>query len=74
MLYQAQGRLDEAEPLYLRALEAQERTLGPSHPDTLLSLSNLADFYRAQGRLDEAESLLRRTVASEQSRDRSSLQ
>lgn len=73
VMHRSLGQLDEAEPLYLRALETQERILGPEHPDTLLSLNNLAVLYQAQGRLDEAESLLRRTVASDQSRDRSSL-
>ncbi len=34
-LYQAQGRLAEAEPLYKRALEGRERVLGKEHPDTL---------------------------------------
>ena len=34
-LYHAQGRYGEAEPLYKRALEANERVLGKEHPDTL---------------------------------------
>ena len=41
-LYQSQGRYDEAAPLYRRALEAKERTLGPEHPKTLTSVNNLA--------------------------------
>ncbi len=41
-LYQAQGRLAEAEPLYKRALEALERVLGKEHPHTLTSVNNLA--------------------------------
>ena len=31
-LYQAQGRLDEAEPLYERSLAIREETLGPGAP------------------------------------------
>ena len=34
-LYQAEGRYGEAEPLYKRALETEERVLGKEHPDTL---------------------------------------
>jgi hypothetical protein len=45
LYYRLQGRLDEAEPLYQRALEAQERTLGSEHPDTLLSVNDLAELY-----------------------------
>ena len=36
------GLLKDAEPLFRRALEAQERTLGAEHPDTLVSVNNLA--------------------------------
>jgi hypothetical protein len=45
-LYQRQGRYGEAEPLYRRALEASERTLGREHPDTLTSANNLAAQHR----------------------------
>ena len=34
----------------MRALAGYERVLGPEHPDTLLSVNNLAELYRAQGR------------------------
>ena len=47
----------EAEPLYKRALEASERVLGKEHPDTLLSVNNLAMLYQAQGRYAQAEPL-----------------
>ena len=55
VLYQAQGRYSEAEPLYKRALAASERVLGPEHPDTLRSVNNLGVLYQAQGRYSEAE-------------------
>ena len=45
-----------------RALEADERVLGPEHPDTLISVNNLADLYKAQGRYGEAEPLFRRAL------------
>ena len=63
MLYRAQGRLAEAEPLWQRALAIRERALGPDHPDTAQSLNNLAVLYRDQGRLAEAEPLWQRALA-----------
>ena len=34
ILLDEQGKLDEAEPLYRRALAGKEEALGPAHPDT----------------------------------------
>ena len=62
VLYDSQGKLTEAEPLYRRALEIRERVLGPDHPDTALSLNNLAVLYQVQGKLTEAEPLYRRAL------------
>ena len=50
-LYIDQGRYSEAEPLYMRALEASERVLGREHPDTLTSVNNLATLYQHPGPL-----------------------
>ena len=36
--------------------------LGKEHPDTLRSVSNLAELYRAEGRLAEAEPLYKRAL------------
>ena len=44
-LYETQGRYDEAESLYQRALATRERVLGPDHPRVALSLNNLARLY-----------------------------
>ena len=41
-LYSTQGRYAEAEPLFQRALQANERAFGEAHPDTLLIRLNLA--------------------------------
>ena len=46
-LLRQMGRYDEAEPLYLRDLEASERTLGPEHPDTLTTVAN--DWWGVAG-------------------------
>ena len=61
-LFQDQGRLAEAEPLFKRALEARERVLGKEHPETLLGVNNLAALFQAQGRLAEAEPLYKRAL------------
>jgi tetratricopeptide (TPR) repeat protein len=47
-LYQAQGRYDEAEPLYQRALAGREKTLGLEHPDTLTSVTISAAFMASR--------------------------
>jgi tetratricopeptide (TPR) repeat protein len=52
----------EAEPLYQRALDIREKTLGPEHPDTATSLNNLAGLYNSQGRYAEAEPLYQRAL------------
>ena len=51
----AQGRYEEAEPLYSKALEIFERGLGEEHPNTLICYNNLAIFLDNQGRHEEAE-------------------
>ena len=40
-----------------------ERILGPDHPDTLASRTNLASAYRAAGRLAEAITLHEQVLA-----------
>lgn len=60
--YDALGKLDAAEPLYVRALQSHERVYGPDHPLTLISLTNLAGLYLLRGRFDEAEAMLRKVV------------
>ena len=51
MELQAQGKFDEAEPLYREALEAQRGTLGDRNPDTLSSINNLSALLQAKGDL-----------------------
>jgi tetratricopeptide (TPR) repeat protein len=62
ILYQAQGRYAEAEPLYRRALTITEKSLGPGHRSVAV-LNNLAELYHAQGRYAEAEVLYKRGLA-----------
>jgi tetratricopeptide (TPR) repeat protein/CHAT domain-containing protein len=63
LLYGAQGRFAEAEPLYKRALALREKAFGPDHPEVGQALNNLAELYRAQGRFAEAEPLYKRALA-----------
>jgi Flp pilus assembly protein TadD len=65
-LLQARGKLDEAEPLFLRALQGKEEALGAKHPHTLTSVNNLAFLLKARGKLDEAEPLFQHYRAAKQ--------
>ncbi len=60
------GEYRPAEPLYRRALAAQERVLGPEHPSTLTSVNNLAGLLVGRGALGEAEPLYRRALAAQE--------
>ncbi|CAM9755642.1 unnamed protein product, partial [Choristocarpus tenellus] len=41
-LYPHQGKYDEAEPLYRKALKLDEIALGPDHPELVSDLNSLA--------------------------------
>ncbi|CAN0586242.1 unnamed protein product, partial [Ectocarpus sp. 12 AP-2014] len=58
-----QGIYDKADPLYLRAIEIGEKTLGPDHPDLATWLNNRARLLKAQGKYEEAEPLYKRSLA-----------
>ena len=45
------------------ALAIREKVLGPEHPDTAITLNNLAILYRNQGKYEEAEPLFQRALA-----------
>ncbi|KAN0085309.1 hypothetical protein V8E54_001776 [Elaphomyces granulatus] len=51
------GNYGIAEKMNKQAADAYMRALGPEHPSTLNSISNLAVTYRKQGRWKEAEEL-----------------
>ena len=51
------GNYSKAEALYKRALEIEEKALGPDHPVVAISLYNLAHLYRATNRDDEVKQL-----------------
>ncbi|PLB41714.1 violaceus kinesin [Aspergillus candidus] len=51
------GRWKEAEDLKLQVLQLRKQVLGPEHPETLTSMSNLAIIYQHQGQWKKAEEL-----------------
>jgi tetratricopeptide (TPR) repeat protein len=57
------GAYAKAEPLYQRALAIIEKALGPEHPDTAVSLNNLAFLYDEIGAYGKAEPLYQRALA-----------
>ncbi|KAM3067029.1 hypothetical protein ACMFMG_011810 [Clarireedia jacksonii] len=61
-LYREQGKLAEAEAMYIRALEGSEKALGPDHTSTLSTVNNLGILYREQGKLVEAEAMFIRAL------------
>lgn len=60
----AQGRLDEAERLFLDALELAEASFDPGGRELASLLNNLAMVYKYAARFDEAEALYRRALAA----------
>lgn len=61
--YEAQGKFELAEPLYVRDLAQLEAQFGLNHPCLSVVLGNLAGLYIGQDRLDLAEPLLIRSLA-----------
>ncbi|KAN0069133.1 HET domain containing protein [Elaphomyces granulatus] len=61
-LYENQGKLDEAEKMYQRALRGYEEVWGPDHTSTLDTVNNLGVLYAGQGKLDEAEMMCQRAL------------
>ena len=60
LLLKAEGKLDEAKPLFEEVLTGKRETLGDKHPSTLPSINNLGFLLRAEGKLDEAGRCSRR--------------
>ena len=54
--------MTEAEPLYRRAIEIDEKTLGKDHPNVATNYNNLALLLQDQGKYDQAEPLFRRAI------------
>ena len=57
LLYQAQGKYAEAEPLYKRSLGIREQTLGPDHSHVATSLENYTALLREAARTVDADKM-----------------
>jgi CHAT domain-containing protein/tetratricopeptide (TPR) repeat protein len=62
ILYRAQGVYAKAELLHIRALDINEKALGPMHPVVAQSLNNLGRSYQEQSAYAKAEPLYLRAV------------
>jgi CHAT domain-containing protein len=60
-LYRA-GKFGEALPLAQRSVELEEKALGPEHPTTAVSLSNLAVLFAFQQRYPSAGDLFKKAL------------
>ncbi|HYD56326.1 MAG TPA: tetratricopeptide repeat protein [Burkholderiales bacterium] len=56
------GQFGEAETLHHQVLAIHEKTLGPDHPTTATSLSNLGRVFDLQGKYADAEAVYRRSL------------
>jgi tetratricopeptide (TPR) repeat protein len=61
-LFADQGKLEEAEKMYERALRGYEKAWGPDHTSTLDTVNNLGNLYKNQGKLEEAEKMYERAL------------
>jgi len=61
--YDALGRHEEGEELYLEAIRLQEAIHGPADPAFAVTLSRLAGLYSDRGEWGKAEPLLRRALS-----------
>ena len=62
LLYADQGKLVEAEQMYMRALQGNEKAWGPEHTSTLSTVNNLGNLYADQDKLVEAEQMYMRAL------------
>ena len=58
-----EGQYNRAVTAAEQALEAAEKSYGPDHPNTAISLNNLAEIYMILGEYAKAESLYNRSLA-----------
>jgi Tfp pilus assembly protein PilF len=62
-LYSNQGKMEEAEAIYRRALTPKEKAWGAEHTSTLDTVNNLGFLYIDQGKIEEAEAMYQRALA-----------
>lgn len=57
IMFPSSGKLEEAEDLIRKNLDAWQKVLGLDHPDSITSVSTLADCLSRQGKLIRASGL-----------------
>ncbi len=62
LIHVAQDHFDKAEPLLKRALELQEKEIGPTHVQTAATLDELAGVCAEQRKFREAENFYKRAI------------
>ncbi|HET8843248.1 MAG TPA: tetratricopeptide repeat protein [Ktedonobacteraceae bacterium] len=63
LVYYRQGRYEEDEHLYQRALSIREQTQGLEHPNAAMLRADLTSLYCDLGRYEEAESVYQRALS-----------
>jgi tetratricopeptide (TPR) repeat protein len=58
----SQGRYNLSKQMHQHAFEGRIKVLGKEHPDTLMSMNDLASLLESQGKYDEAEPIYRQTL------------
>lgn len=61
-LYRDQGKLAEAEVMFMRAFRESERTFGSGHTSTLEAITDLGLIYKGLGKYSESENMYLRAV------------
>jgi hypothetical protein len=62
LLYADQGKMAEAEAMYVQALQGKEKVWGAEHTSTLCTVNNLGLLYANQGKMTEAEAMYLRAL------------
>ena len=57
-LFETQGKLDDAEPLFREAASGARKTLGDAHPTTVIIRKNLGRGFQKWGKPREAAAVL----------------
>ena len=68
LIFRYQGRVDEAEPLFRRALELYRRIVGPNASQVATALNNLGLVAMDRGDLEESEALFRQALSIDRER------
>jgi tetratricopeptide (TPR) repeat protein len=65
-LYNDQGKFEEAQSMYKRALYSREKALRAEHTSTLDTVNNLGNLYNDQGKHIEAEQMYKQALYSKE--------